>query len=245
MKNPSLAGPPAARVLGKILIADAGHSRLKLHVYGAGRALHWTAPDVFGWPEDPRFCGLKAAVLIGTASGPARRLAALLKRRGEPRLLLAGRDCTLPIHSQAKGAGSDRLAQALGARLLHPGQSCVIASVGSALVVDHLDEHGRFQGGLIGLGFARYLAAMKALSPALDAGGLRSGRYPARTTAAAVLLGWIEPAAAGIRALARRTGAAHVLLTGGDARLLQKHLPGTRLHPHLGADGVARALGYR
>lgn len=231
-----------------LLIADCGHSRIKLHCYRRGRVGRGVlARNARSWPEGGKFRGACAVILMGTDSGALRLVRSLLGKAGEKRPVLLGKDAPVPVRNLCRGAGNDRLAQALGAAQLFPGRSCLIVGAGSALVMDYVDRKGRFKGGLIGLGLSRYIRAMagisRKLAPRPEADGAPAP-WPAGDTQGAVMAGWLIPALAAIRELREKKKPDAVILTGGDAGVLAGRLRGVRLIADLGPDAVARHLGH-
>lgn len=159
-----------------------------------------------------------------------------------------GKDCRVPIKSDtAKTTGVDRLANAYGAKLNFPGKSCLIISAGSALVIDYLHHDGTFKGGLISLGFSNYKEAMQEINPMLifDSNEKQSANYPAKNTSDAVFQGWLEMVVNTIQKLSTTHECDEIIVTGGDAELISKHLNlKNHVLPYLAADAMAEAFGY-
>lgn len=64
-------------------------------------------------------------------------------------------DIHLPIinkYGTPETLGPDRLCAAIGAKMLYPGENCVIVDFGTAITFDFLTEKGEFLGGNISLG---------------------------------------------------------------------------------------------
>jgi len=235
------------RTRHKLLIIDAGHSRLKLHRYQQGsKPLRIELPLApFNWPEGSDFSGFEECLHIGSHERMNIRINSHLKQLGEPRPLNPGIDLKIPLESHTSDStGCDRLIRALGAKQHFTGKSCLIVCAGSALVVDWLNEKGQFCGGLIGLGWHQYRDAMLEISPRLKTDDLNDITFPAEATEPAVGLGWLKTSLALIENLIREKKPQCVILSGGDAGLLESHLENVYHLPHLGADAMAQELGY-
>lgn len=141
-----------------------------------------------------------------------------------------GRDLKIPLKHKLRDestVGQDRLAAAL-ASYVNVETACVIVQVGSALVVDCIDEEGIFRGGAIAPGLAMGAHALHEFSAQLPEVSLTPpdesepfGRY----TEEAINLGLYMSARGGVRELIERYATAlgnwpHVVATGGDAQAL-------------------------
>lgn len=146
--------------------------------------------------------------------------------------------------------GVDRWVAMIGARAAH-NTSCLVVDAGTAITLDALDSEGQHLGGQIVPGLvlmADTLGENTSDLPSISMGkfkGELSGAGFARSTSAAITHG-IFAAAVGAIELAVRTltELGHdptVLLTGGDAAVLQRHVRfTTELRPHLILEGLAR-----
>jgi type III pantothenate kinase len=168
------------------------------------------------------------------------------------RLEFFGRSLAVPLPMAVREPGKvgiDRLLVALGA-LEEAGAPCIVASAGTAITVDLVDE-GRFAGGAIapGLGMsARALRESTALLPYVEPAAPHEA--VGTDTASAITNGVYWACAGGIAALATRyrqvpgCESAPLLCTGTDAPLLMPALPSenTRDAPDLIFRGMARAV---
>lgn len=154
-----------------------------------------------------------------------------------------GKDCRVPIEKKCgSGTGNDRMVHALGAMAKHPDKRVLVISAGSALVVDLVNQ-GVLEGGLIGLGWRRYCKAMLDLNPNLKASEI-AATFPGASTLEAVALGWKQSVKALVNSLAAQYAIDEIMLTGGDAAMLQNLLPEAEVNPYLGLDRLAQAMGY-
>ncbi|MDO7850878.1 type III pantothenate kinase [Hymenobacter convexus] len=149
--------------------------------------------------------------------------------------------------------GADRLAAAVGAAALRPGQDTLIIDAGTALKFDLVTADGTYHGGSIGPGLQMRLRALHTFTgrlplldlPAPDATIPLVGD----STTGSLLSGVVNGAVAEITGLLAQYHAQHpglgVLLTGGDAAFLAARLP-ARIFvvPELVLLGLNRILAY-
>ena len=141
--------------------------------------------------------------------------------------------------------GADRWAALIAARVRVPGAACVV-DCGTAVTVDALDASGAFRGGVILPGLALMRAALLQRTQGVSAAEGDTGSVLAHSTADGVAAGPLFGLAGAIERIldeqAAALGAApQVLLTGGDAPVLQALLRHTtHLVPYLVLEGVVR-----
>lgn len=84
------------------------------------------------------------------------------KNTHKPIFVLSGENCgeILSLKYPKAKLGADRIANALGAVLLFPGQSRIIIDVGTAVTIDAVSSKNEFLGGIIMPGISLCLAAM-------------------------------------------------------------------------------------
>jgi type III pantothenate kinase len=149
--------------------------------------------------------------------------------------------------------GADRLAAAVGAAALRPGQNTLVIDAGTALKFDLVTADGTYHGGSIGPGLQMRLRALHEFTgrlprlelPAPDATIPLVGD----STTGSLLSGVVNGAVAEITGLLGHYRAQHpglgALLTGGDAAFLAARLP-ARIFvvPELVLLGLNRILAY-
>jgi pantothenate kinase type III len=227
-----------------LLVCDIGHSRLKIHLYQPELVRRWILPlKPFAWPKELTAKDISELLWMGTNQSYQLRLSSHCSQLGFPAGIQLGIDCKvpLPLAENCSFAGNDRLAQALGAQQEFPLARNCIVSAGSALVIDEIDN-GTFCGGLIGLGWQYYRQTMQQINPLLVTKNISAPHYPGLNTAEAVTLGWLEGACGAIERCAKNC--AHIIFTGGDAQKFLGQFPHAHYRPTLGADAMAKALGY-
>jgi type III pantothenate kinase len=126
--------------------------------------------------------------------------------------------------------GCDRFAAAIGAHAMYPGRPLIVASCGTATVIDAITADGVFLGGMIlpGLGLmAASLANNTAQLPQVvkHIGG---GTPFADNTDDAIVSGCVTAQAGAIERAAaahtRRHGAVQCIISGGAAMMVAPHL---------------------
>ena len=149
--------------------------------------------------------------------------------------------------------GADRLAGAVGAAGLRPGQDTLIVDAGTALKLDLVTADGTYHGGSIAPGLAMRLRALHAFTGrlpllALPPADATVGLVGDSTTGS-LLSGVVNGTVAEISGLLvqyqQRYPGLGVVLTGGDAAFLAARLP-SRIFvvPELVLLGLNRILAY-
>ena len=145
----------------------------------------------------------------------------------------AGRDFGIPIRARVEQPGKvgvDRLINAWEAHRRTRGAT-VVASFGTAIVIDAVDAKGEFLGGSIGPGLRIQAAALHgecAQLPLIDPAPYADpiGRNTEHAMSVGLLQGTVGAARHIIRQLSDAVGGgARVLATGGDALRLAPFLP--------------------
>lgn len=149
--------------------------------------------------------------------------------------------------------GADRLAAAVGAAGLRPGQATLIVDAGTALKFDLVTADGTYRGGGIGPGLGMRLRALHAFTgrlpllelPAADATIPLTGDSTTGSLLSGVVNGTVAEVAGLISQYQQRYPGLGVLLTGGDAAFLAARLP-ARIFvvPELVLLGLNRILAY-
>ena len=228
-----------------LLVVDAGHSRLKVHLYQSEKITRWLCPlKPFTWPNNLTPNKITEVLLMGTNERHLVRVRSHLSQLGFPAPTQLGVDLLVPTHSSQplQGVGNDRLANVLGASFLTDQNPCLILSAGSAITLDRLNAEGQHEGGLIGMGWAYYRQVMLALDAKLVSSSDTTLEFPGKKTEDAVALGWKESVLGMVERL--RQSKELIYVTGGDAERLLPSLASAVHAPYLGVDGMAKQLGY-
>ncbi|MGI4862792.1 MAG: type III pantothenate kinase [Janthinobacterium lividum] len=152
--------------------------------------------------------------------------------------------------------GADRLAGAVGAAYLRPGQPTLVVDAGTALKLDFISDDNTFHGGSIAPGLRMRLRALHTFTGRLpllelpEPGALV--QLIGDSTASSLLSGVLNGAAAEVNGLVadyrRRYPSLGLVLTGGDAPYLQPRLASALglifVVPELVLVGLDRILRY-
>ncbi|WP_426058346.1 type III pantothenate kinase [Hymenobacter sp. B1770] len=149
--------------------------------------------------------------------------------------------------------GADRLAAAVGAAGLRPGQPTLIVDAGTALKMDLITADGTYHGGSIGPGLNMRFRALHTFTGRLPLLELPRGNatipLTGDSTTSSLLSGVVNGAVAEITGFIAQYQQLYpgvgVLLTGGDAAFLAARLP-ARIFvvPELVLLGLNRILAY-
>jgi len=218
-----------------LLLIDAGNTRIKWALAEAGaRPGAWIASGAVAhadlnhlpgaWPRS----GIARALVSNVAGA---------RLRDQLQLMIPTTDITWFASAERVGGmhngyrnpaqlGCDRLAAALGARALAPGQALIVATCGTATTIDAVSAAGDFLGGMIlpGLGLmAASLARGTAQLPQIDpARSLPAGF--ADNTDDAILSGCLAAQAGAIESAFALHGAALCIVSGGAAPFIAPQL---------------------
>lgn len=148
----------------KLLLIDAGNTRIKWAVAGPDAALgKWELADAAPHAElgamasTWRAAGVTRALVSNVAGPEARACIAAALPDGIEVEWFASTPERAGLRNGYRNPGQlgcDRFAAAIGARALAPGQDVIVATCGTATTVDAVTSDGRFIGGMILPGLA-------------------------------------------------------------------------------------------
>lgn len=147
--------------------------------------------------------------------------------------------------------GCDRIAGAAGAVVTHSSTAVLIADAGTAITLDIVDERGCFHGGNISAGVSLRLQALHENTGALphieSCGDVVAFGYDTQTAMrSGAVMGAIWEIEGAFNHARKLYGCRKLLLTGGDAEMLAKHLSLPEdcvcIEPDLVAHGLNRIL---
>ena len=144
--------------------------------------------------------------------------------------------------------GADRWAALVGARARFPDSSCIVVDAGTAITVDFLDQSGYHRGGVILPGIKLMfdsLGRARQLSPQSDASLLNSSAL-ADSTQGAIEAGVNYSIQGGVNAVIQqqvrqinvKIEDLPIILTGGDASMIQLNAPQVHYAPMLVLEGL-------
>lgn len=214
-----------------LLTIDRGNSTLDClrHVDGARLRLPSDEEVLASLGELVEGRGIRRCVASSVVANGLDALRPFLVRHGI-RTQVAGVDLLCPLrldYDTPHTLGADRWLGALAAHRRF-GRAIVV-DCGTATTFNLVEDDGTFRGGPIAPGLRAFAAGMSAVTPALPGVQLDGAiAMPSRTSQAAVdtgvLLGYaglVERLVAGLVAVA--SGAAMVVVTGGNAQRLFRH----------------------
>lgn len=159
----------------------------------------------------------------------------------------------VPIESTyatPKTLGKDRIAAVIGATSLFPNKDCLVIDAGTCITYDLINANGVYLGGNIAPGISMRLRAMDEFTAALP---LVSKQHPdtdrGYSTETAIRNGAVWGTALEVQGFIQRfdkqTETLMVILTGGDASLLDKLINwNTCVESHLVLIGLNKILEY-
>lgn len=184
--------------------------------------------------------GMDISAAVGcTVSGG--NLTALMALTGAPRQLELTPDTPIPLinrYGTPQTLGADRLAAAIGARDIHPGEDLLVADIGTACTYDFVSAEGEFLGGNIACGPGMRLRALHHYTARLP---LVSGHFDniarfGRTTEEAMRSGAMQGVVAELLLYSGFGRNRRLVLSGGWAPEIAVLLPeevNYEIHPHL------------
>jgi type III pantothenate kinase len=229
-----------------VLVIDIGNSRVGLNVYTQGKALDpsvrlshaqldgelsatlrslWEKAKRESQEQEEEDTGVAIASVVPALT---ERLTGAVTAELSVRAQVIGKDIHAPLKTMLRDettVGQDRLLAALAA-YVNVESACAIVQLGSALVVDCIDDEGIFRGGAITPGLQMSAKALHEFTAQLPDSSLTppSAEVPfGRFTQEAINLGLYVGIRGAVRELLERYATAlgswpHVVATGGDAQ---------------------------
>lgn len=230
------------------LVIDSGNTRIKIGLFKDHELIHTEAVSVFMLSETLRSLSLKHGSMPAILSDVSGSLGDIA---WDGELIRLGQDTRLPfknLYRTPQTLGADRKALVSGAQFFFPNQTCLVIDAGTCVTYDVITASQEYQGGAISPGLQMRLKAMHTftgklplveMSDELPVAGLDTASC-LRSGAFHGLTGEIEGFIASYTAA---FGPMRILLTGGDAALLSKHLKtGIFVHEHLLLFGLHHIL---
>ena len=207
--------------------------------------------------EDALTKRLPQQAIVSSTSHDTQHYANLLQNVGVQVVQLSS---TLPLpigkdYGTPQTLGADRLAAAVGAKVLFPKENCLVIDMGTCVTYDWVSIEGVFQGGVISPGLRMRFQAMHTFTkrlPFIEVIADQSFSWPellGKSTYAAMKSGAFNGLLAEIGGFIKRyqqeLGECQVLLCGGDAPLFENSLK-SRIFaaPNLVLVGLNRILQY-
>ena len=236
------------------LVVDFGNTLVKLAVFDKGelvaqRCMERLHPSVLEellseWP-------VRRAVVASTR-GEVDDVAAMLRRRVDY-LLEFTSQTSVPIgnaYLTPETLGRDRLAAAVGATVLYPGENVLIVDFGTAITFDFVSAEREFLGGNISPGAATRFRALHHFTRKLPLCELIDrevfmGRDTVSAIEGGVVNGIVYEVEGYIRDLERKYDGLRIIFTGGDSNFFAKRVKKPIFATYdLVAYGLNRILEY-
>jgi len=197
------------------------------------------------------------AVLVSSTSRPGQELRTQLGLEPDVYFLALDGMTPVPIEKQydtPHTLGTDRVAAAVGAATLFPGEPCLVVDMGTCITYDYVHYAGElaiFAGGMISPGFHMRFRAMHAFTERLplveptETDPPLLARNTRQAMEAGVVNGLLGELDGIIDAHRRRSPAVRVVLCGGDAPFFESRLkPPIFAAPDVVLIGLNRILEY-
>ena len=218
------------------LVVDFGNTLVKLAVFDKGelvaqRCMERLHPSMLEellseWP-------VRRAVVASTR-GEVDDVAAMLRRRVDY-LLEFTSQTSVPIgnaYLTPETLGRDRLAAAVGATVLYPGENVLIVDFGTAVTIDLVTADNTFRGGCISPGVTMRFRALHDYTAKLPlCGPTEDEQLQGLTTEEAIRLGVMNSLTFEIEGyiarMREKIDDLCVIFTGGDAKYFAKRIKNT------------------
>ncbi len=239
----------------KNLVIDIGNSRTKSAVLENGNITEkWSFPEPdreYIAPILTKYTDIARCIISSTRAGIAP-VEKLIEESVSFTLRMENTTETplTNLYRTPQTLGPDRLAAAVGANLLFPGENLMVADMGTAITIDFITAKGEFLGGSISPGVKLRFRALHDYTGKLPMGSPGNvSEGIAGTTAEAVANGVMNGIAyelEGYRSeFSHRLPGLKVILTGGDADLFVKRFKNTIFANYdLVIQGLNRILDY-
>ena len=207
------------------LVVDFGNTLVKLAVFDKGELVAQRCME-----------RLHPSVLEELLSEwPVRRAVAAMLRRRVDYLLEFTSQTSVPIgnaYLTPETLGRDRLAAAVGATVLYPGENVLIVDFGTAVTIDLVTADNTFRGGCISPGVTMRFRALHDYTAKLPLCAATGGEgLSGLTTEEAIELGVMNGIAFEIEGYVTRMrekiDGLRVIFTGGDAKFFVKRIKNT------------------
>ena len=239
----------------KNLVIDIGNSRTKAAVLEDGKITEkWSFPEPdreYIAPILAKYPDIARCIISSTRAGiaPVEKLI----EESVPftiRMESGTKTPLVNLYRTPETLGPDRLAAAVGANLLYPGENLMVADMGTAITIDFVTSGGEFLGGSISPGVKLRFRALHDYTGKLPMGSVEDvSEEIAGTTAEAVSNGVMNGIAyelEGYRCeFSQKLPDLKVILTGGDVDFFVKRFKNTIFANYdLVTQGLNRILDY-
>lgn len=168
--------------------------------------------------------------VISSVSGGYDEIEEYFEQKGVKVIALSSK-IPLPIkidYSTPETLGADRIAAAIGAHSLFPGEECIVFDLGSAITIDFVESDGTFKGGNISPGMAMRFKAMHQFTNKLPlVSPTEVKQLNGQSTLEAINNGVVLGIVFEIERYIERFPSRKIIFTGGDSIFFAKILKST------------------
>ncbi len=238
------------------LIVDIGNSRVKIAVMKLSNVVWSSVCDSFT-SDDVTSLLLKykitQAIVCSTRGEEATQAVAQMLREVIKRVVVFDRSTPIPIknsYSTPETLGRDRLAAAVGARILSKADNQLIIDMGTAITIDLVTAEGGFEGGVISPGVGMRFRALHEFTASLPKCAPTERVVEiARSTTDAIEQGVMRGVEYELRGyidrIEKKYDKIDIIFTGGDAKYFDKQIKNAIFAPsELIFVGLNRILEY-
>lgn len=212
------------------LAIDIGNTRVKVAIFNQDQFISTTVLTADELVQYAHQAGVKNMV-ISSVGAEVGDIVKQLESNGFDVLLVNGQT-PLPftnLYKTPQTLGIDRIAAVSGAQFLFPQKSCLVIDAGTCITYDAVSSNGEYRGGAISPGLTLRLKALNQFTNKLP---LIEPRWPLNlegnsteeSILAGVCMGLIDEINGKIQRYEQQYSELQVILTGGDADFLGKHL---------------------
>lgn len=154
------------------------------------------------------------------------------------------------LYDTPETLGADRIAAAIGAKVLYPDDNCLVIDMGTCITYDLIDAENNFHGGIISPGMRMRFKAMNTFTsrlPLLEPEGIPPliGKSTKTAMQSGVINGLIAEINGIIEQYERVLTKINVVFTGGDAPFFETRIKYPNfVIPELVLVGLNRILAY-
>jgi type III pantothenate kinase len=219
------------------LVVDIGNTSVKAALFEGGRIVErWQgagSPPVEGWLRSRRGGSPFDGAIVASTRGAVTEIEEETGRKARFFIKL-NHTTPIPIknlYGTPETLGVDRLAAAVGAHTLMPGETVLVVDFGTAITFDVVTAAGEYLGGNISPGAATRFRALHEFTGALPLLGLPDdgcdtffGRDTKTAIENGVTLGIVAETEYYMETARTKFGATKTIFTGGDADYFAKRV---------------------
>ncbi len=228
-------------------VLDIGNTFGKMALYEQGKQLFFERGKVKSLIKSLKKVKTKAILVCSVAQSKDELTATFKEFRN---LIILDNNTSLPIingYGTPETLGYDRLAGAVAAHYLFPGEHCLLIDMGTAIKYDYIDSEAVFRGGIISPGLQMRFKALHTFTKKLPL--LEADNIPeliGNSTDSCIKSGVVNGIIAELNGIIERYQKKldlKILISGGDAGFFESQINyPTFAAPNLVLDGLYRIL---